>query len=851
MTIKKKSLILISIFSILVVVNGVGMFIALNKIKKANTHLIEESQTTKLLFELSYTLKHLQEISTDIAIMGEEEGLKDLEKIKDKYISIYKIIKNRDINQEEKKLLNNIDKKFNNLITLMKEMAQAGIAKIKAKDESINDMEKFDSYVTQLEKSVDSILGINEYQLMKLKYSIVSIQEILTDALAVDDISGYKEVDSILNNLTEDLFNLMERNPNLETELTQISDNILNMVSSGKIMAKKGEDFKNNFFKTKQLMKDVDSIYNEVEKNIEEIIKIQNKLLDKSIEEDTNIINIFEKVLIVLTIIFLISVAFLVVTIRSILSNVQKLDFAFQNLINSNEASKVDISTNDEIGNISKNFNIYIEKIEANLKQDKLVIEEARKVIGKVNAGLYNDRIKSIASSNEVTHLIEAINGMIETTQTNLTKISEILIALANAKYDQAIPHIEGVTGLISSVLDGTRVTQSTINEVMALIDNSNKRLTFSADDLSKASYDLSVSSNEQAAALEQTAAAIEEVTSTIDGTSESAAKMSQYALNVTNSSKTGIELAKKTSTSMDQLNTEVNTINEAISVIDQIAFQTNILSLNAAVEAATAGEAGKGFAVVAQEVRNLAARSAEAANEIKSLVESATQKAKEGKLVSTQMIDGFNELNNDITNTISLINDVANATKEQQEAMKQINDTVNSLDRETQKNAALASQISDMATATKQLALQLQACVDRTTFSSEAKRRVCDANMIFDLNKLKSDHINFKNTNFCVCQSGNKFTVKHHTECDMGKWLIANENSEFAKTQLWQEIKDSHRKVHNMMQDTVDLYAENYENGQIVAVTENLEYQVNEVFTMLDKLKEHNCDLQFQKREK
>ncbi len=84
-----------------------------------------------------------------------------------------------------------------------------------------------------------------------------------------------------------------------------------------------------------------------------------------------------------------------------------------------------------------------------------------------------------------------------------------------------------------------------------------------------------------------------------------------------------------------------------------------------------------------------------------------------------------------------------------------------------------------------------------------------------------------------------------------MGKWLIANENSEFAKTQLWQEIKDSHRKVHNMMQDTVDLYAENYENGQIVAVTENLEYQVNEVFTMLDKLKEHNCDLQFQKREK
>ena len=82
----------------------------------------------------------------------------------------------------------------------------------------------------------------------------------------------------------------------------------------------------------------------------------------------------------------------------------------------------------------------------------------------------------------------------------------------------------------------------------------------------------------------------------------------------------------------MDEINKEVSSINEAIEVIDQIAFQTNILSLNAAVEAATAGEAGKGFAVVAAEVRNLANRSAEAAREIKHIVELASKKAKEGK---------------------------------------------------------------------------------------------------------------------------------------------------------------------------------------------------------------------------
>jgi methyl-accepting chemotaxis protein len=96
---------------------------------------------------------------------------------------------------------------------------------------------------------------------------------------------------------------------------------------------------------------------------------------------------------------------------------------------------------------------------------------------------------------------------------------------------------------------------------------------------------------------------------------------MSAIVEKVTQSANDGEKLAEQTTEAMNEIDEEVNAINEAITIIDQIAFQTNILSLNAAVEAATAGEAGKGFAVVAQEVRNLASRSAEAANEIKELV--------------------------------------------------------------------------------------------------------------------------------------------------------------------------------------------------------------------------------------
>jgi len=215
----------------------------------------------------------------------------------------------------------------------------------------------------------------------------------------------------------------------------------------------------------------------------------------------------------------------------------------------------------------------------------------------------------------------------------------------------------------------------------------------------------LNVSSTAAATSLEETAAALEEITSNIRNNTQNIHKMASYSNSVTTSANDGAKLAKQTTIAMDEINIQVNAINEAISVIDQIAFQTNILSLNAAVEAATAGEAGKGFSVVAQEVRNLAARSAEAAKEIKNIVGNATSKANQGKEIANDMIKGYVELNQNITQTINLIQDIEMSSKEQLVGIEQINDAINSLDQQTQQNAAVASQTHDVAILTDEIA--------------------------------------------------------------------------------------------------------------------------------------------------
>ncbi|MDX4062817.1 methyl-accepting chemotaxis protein [Aliarcobacter skirrowii] len=407
-------------------------------------------------------------------------------------------------------------------------------------------------------------------------------------------------------------------------------------------------------------------------------------------------------IVILAIIVMAISLAFTLVTINFIIKSLSSVRdgilsfFAFLNE-ESKSATLIDLKNSDEFGEIAKVINHNIIKTENSIKKDDEFINATENFVKELSSGNMLAKIEKEPDTSNLkalkTLLLELQYYLEHTIARDINMLLKVIDSFKKYDFTAKFPNPYAKVAIALNELG---------DEVSALLRQSYStglNLELASNELLNNVEVLNQSSNAAAASLEETAAALEEITSTVISNANNVELMSKFSNEVSNSAKKGQALANQTTTAMDEINSQVNKINEAISVIDNIAFQTNILSLNAAVEAATAGEAGKGFAVVAQEVRNLASRSAEAAREIKLIVENATLKANEGKNISFEMIEGYTELLENIDKQTQTINEIALASKEQEAGITQINDAVTGLDQQTQNNASIAAHTKSIAT--------------------------------------------------------------------------------------------------------------------------------------------------------
>ncbi len=377
-----------------------------------------------------------------------------------------------------------------------------------------------------------------------------------------------------------------------------------------------------------------------------------------------------------------------------------------KNMDNKNVSFDINTSMASEYSQIKDVIDKREQELIKKEKEELLLIEEAKMVMDKVKHGLYSQTITSSTSNKSLEEFKNGVNEMISETRKHFLNVNTILEKYTNYDYTDTL-ELKDISkeGEFQHLVEAVNKLKEAITQMLLENKTNGVALQNSSEILLNNVDKLNLSSNEAASSLKNTALVLSEITKNVDKTSVQTIQMSSLANAVVESSNEGLSLAYKTTTAMDEINQKVSAINESITLIDQIAFQTNILSLNAAVEAATAGEAGKGFAVVAQEVRNLANRSTEVAREIKNLVESANIKANNGKTIANEMIDGYTVLNTNIDKTIELIGSVANISKEQQTGIIQINSAIKILEEQVHANAEVSSQANNIAIKTSDIA--------------------------------------------------------------------------------------------------------------------------------------------------
>lgn len=468
--------------------------------------------------------------------------------------------------------------------------------------------------------------------------------------------------------------------------------------------------------------------------------------------------------------------------IKKVLTNIRHGDFSY----------KSELETQGD-------FKIAMQQALAAMAMLRGVFFEVNELMGQVARGYFTRRITA-TTEGEMQVLKNNINASLEHLQSAIAETTNVMIAQGTGDLKGRI--LGDFEGTLAILKDGINNSVTNMASLMSQSNFSIYKLSEGAKHIAQDISDLSGRTQQQAAAVQQTAASMEEITSTIQQTANNAMDANEMANSSLREAISANEVVQKTITSINQINEASHKISEITSLIDSIAFQTNLLALNAAVEAARAGDHGRGFAVVASEVRSLAGKSAEAAKQIRTLIDDTVDKVHNGAALAKESGEALLTINKSIEQISSLVSEITRTTAEQAKGVQQVNEAIGSIDQATQQNAAL---VDETAARTTEMRRQAEGVIEVVSAFKIDLAQIGFGTAMetgqFAFAQARRAHRQWKGLIRAFIDGMDvqidEAVATDHRQCGLGKWFYSPEGQQYAHLTEMQTVDKYHAELH------------------------------------------------------
>ncbi|MBU2648901.1 HAMP domain-containing protein [bacterium] len=324
--------------------------------------------------------------------------------------------------------------------------------------------------------------------------------------------------------------------------------------------------------------------------------------------------------------------------------------------------------------------------------------------------------------TDEVGEMAQAVDLLMDSLQLTISEVTQVVKNLSSGDMSHRVTG--DLKGDLTILKDDLNESMDMLSHIIAEIRISSEKLKTSASEMTHASQTMASGTTEQAASLEEIASSMGEIGSQTKINNDNAIQAMQLADKTLEALQRGNAQMQAMLTSMNEINSTSSDVSKIIKVIDEIAFQTNLLALNAAVEAARAGKYGKGFAVVAEEVRNLAARSAEAAKNSTQLIENSTNEVARGVENADKTAEILAEIDQNVQTVSDMVGEIASASKEQTQGIEEVNTGLNQVNQVVQHNSAISEETASASNELSSQADQLTRLLARFKLAGERVQR-------------------------------------------------------------------------------------------------------------------------------